>query len=371
MRGLEGFKINLFYSPMKTQILCLIFSLITLTVEAKEISAVPHPDEDFPFDQTVVWTPLFQAAWDHLHSDRGTPVRIDPPNALMDRLDHFSWDVQKVMPDDFWKVWAGEATQELLDQANWEAAQITGQDGKMFQIELIPDASITLGLLHRNLLFERALYRANQVPLEFHSSDNSKSPVYFFGTRGRESGNFRREVQVLHYQGVTHAIQISGDSDDAVVIFLPERPMSFSEACTKIRGWRENRITGRHGSVHDPFLHKMDDVRIPLLNLNLTSDFLPLLSGHRYFRGEQEPWFIYKAEQHLSFELTEKGARTQVKVEIGMEPFGEAPKPPPMVPRTFHYNRPFFVFLWREEADWPYLSAWVGNTAPMKKFSKK
>ena len=40
--------------------------------------------------------------------------------------------------------------------------------------------------------------------------------------------------------------------------------------------------------------------------------------------------------------------------------------PPPMVPRDFHYNRPFFVFLWREGAEWPYVGAWVGDDAGME-----
>jgi hypothetical protein len=40
--------------------------------------------------------------------------------------------------------------------------------------------------------------------------------------------------------------------------------------------------------------------------------------------------------------------------------------PPPVVPRDFHYDRPFFVFLWREGAEWPYVGAWVGDDAGME-----
>jgi hypothetical protein len=41
---------------------------------------------DLTYGKTVVWTPLFQAAWDGLHRGFGAPVKIDPPNALMDSL---------------------------------------------------------------------------------------------------------------------------------------------------------------------------------------------------------------------------------------------------------------------------------------------
>lgn len=58
--------------------------------------------------------------------------------------------------------------------------------------------------------------------------------------------------------------------------------------------------------------------------------------------------FDWKAEQRLKFELTEKGAKLRAEVEMLAAPFGEPPPPPPTVPRFFHYDRPFFVFLWRD-----------------------
>jgi hypothetical protein len=115
-------------------------------------------------------------------------------------------------------------------------------------------------------------------------------------------------------------------------------------------------------------LHEKDDVRIPVLKLENTTDFVPLLGSVRYF-GSGAPWKLYKAEQRLKFALTEKGAKLRVKVE--MEGFGKSPPPPPpMMPRFFHYDRPFFVFLWRDGAEWPYFGAWVGNGAPMEEFKE-
>jgi hypothetical protein len=49
-----------------------------------------------------------------------------------------------------------------------------------------------------------------------------------------------------------------------------------------------------------------------------------------------------------------------------VEPF--AGGPPPNVPRRFVYDRPFFLFLWRDQAEWPYFGAWIGDDSAMQAF---
>jgi len=352
------------------QLSILFLSLVsTATIHAAEIVAVAHPGEDLPPDKVVVWTPLFQAAWDELHRDIGAPTRIDPPNPLMERLDDFTWNAEDVMPGNYWKVWAGDATRELIDKANAEAARMTGERNGPFQIEPRQDALIALGLLDRNLIFQKPLYRSLQSPLEFHSADETKSQVTFFGTRGKASGDFRNHIRVLTYQAGTYALQIASDADDSAVVYLPGKPESFIEACAKLREWRSEELPGAWGSEQDPKLHEEDDVRIPVLKMENTTDFAPLLSSSRYFESGV-PWRLYRAEQQLKFELTEKGAQLRVKVTNIAEPFGAPPPPPPMTPRDFHFDRPFFIFLWRDDAEWPYFGAWIGNDAPMEEFTE-
>ena len=357
---------------MMKQLFSTLFAIVyTTTLHASEVVAVAHPGEILPHDKTVVWTPLFQAAWDDLHRGFGVPVKIDPPNALMDRLDHFKWNVDAVMPRDHWKIWAGDATKELIDKANVEAAQMTGENKGPFQIEPRPDARIALGLLDRNLVFKKPLHRSVYAPLVFHSADGTNLRVRFFGTRLKASGGYGGVVSVLSYQAGSHALQIASDADDSAVLYLPEKPVSFIEACAKLREWRSKKPAGAFGSSQDPNLHERDDVRIPVLKLENTTDFVSLLRSGRYFGRAGDPWQLYKAEQRLKFALTEKGAKLRVEVEIGMEPFGNSPPPPPpMIPRFFHYDRPFFVFLWRDGAEWPYFGMWVGNGAPMDEFKE-
>ncbi len=64
----------------------------------------------------------------------------------------------------------------------------------------------------------------------------------------------------------------------------------------------------------------------------------------------------------MAFELHERGARVRAVAEGGMDPFGG---PPSTYPRDFSFGRPFFVFLWRDKAEWPYFGAWVGDASAM------
>jgi len=353
---------------MKTLVYVLLALISAGSSRAAEVAAVAHPEENLAYDKIVVWTPLFQAAWDELHRGFGVPVKVDPPNPLMDRLDRFTWKADSVMPRDHWKVWAGNATKELIDKANSEAALLTGEKKGPFQIEIRPDARIALGLLDRDLVFKKSLYRSTKMPLVFSSTDGTKSQVQFFGTRGNASGGFNGVVSVLAYQAGSHALQIESGADDSAVLYLAEKLVSFNEACAKLRELRSKKLVGGYGSEQDPNLHNNDDVRIPVLKLASTTDFVPLLSSNRFFGTAGDPWRLYKAEQRLKFKLTEKGARLRVEVDMAGEPFGEPPPPPPMIPRNFYYDRPFFVFLWRGGAEWPYFGAWIGNGGPMDEF---
>lgn len=363
-----GYTTHAFRITMRILPLLMLSLLPALTPRAAEIGAIAHPGDAFPKDRTVVWTPLFQAAWDELNRGLGIPVKTEPPNPLMDRLDHFEWKVDSVMPAGGWHVWAGESTREVIDHANAEAARMTGQKAGPFRIAPRDGGRIALGLLERNLVFRKSLQRSTASPLVFHGADGTESKVGFFGVRGKASGSYGGVVRVLAYQEGSHAVQIAGEGDESAVLYLPGRHASFAEACATLREWRAAKPTGEFGSARDPALHDKDDLRIPFLKTSRSVDFLPLLASLRFFEDGGLPWRLYHAEQRVKFDLSEKGAKLRAEVETGMDPFGEPPPPPPMVPRDFHYDRPFFVFLWRAGADCPYFGAWIGDSSAMEEF---
>lgn len=335
-----------------------------------EIAAVAHPEEPLPAERTVVWTPLFQAGWDALNAERPgkRPVRIEPANALMAKLDAFRWDAAQVMPKDRWKVWTGPATGEFVKKANAEAVEWSGRPGAPFAEVPVdrPGGRLVLALLDRELVFRFSLHRSRETPLKFRLPGGKVAPVRFFGVRGAGSAAFSSQIRILARGPGFHAIGIPGKEAEQVVLYLPEKPEDFAAALVKLRGWRAEKRTAPGGAAEDPWLHEMDDVRIPLLTLESKVDFGARLEGARFFEGEPEPWKIVQAQQQVKFKLSEKGAEVRARVENGMDPFGDPPATVKPVPRQFLFDRPFFVFLWRDDAEWPYFGGWIGNADAME-----
>ncbi len=351
----------------------VMFSALVLPLSA-EVVSVAHPAENFPAEATVVWTPLFQAAWDRLNEYHGgKPVKVEPPNELIARLDAFAWKAQEVMPEGRWKVWAGEATEEFLAEANAGAAELTGEAQGPFRLEnRLPGTVAVFGLLDREVVFRKPFYRSRRAPMSFTAGNGEKREVKFFGVRGEESEEVGTFVRVLAYRPSEkcHALQIlCRGGDDTVVLFRPPGAQDFATACEWLRTWRkawkpEPESSFRH---NDRLLHEDDEVRVPYVKLEAVRDFAGELDSLRFYKGHADPWRIQRAEQRVEFELHERGAR--VRAEVSLEdPFGgdtDGFRIPPY-PRRFAYDVPFFVFLWRDGAEWPYFGAWVGDVSAME-----
>lgn len=333
---------------------------------AAEITAVTHPEEKFEAGHTVVWTPLFQASWDRLNGFYGgKPVKIDPPNELIEKLNRFEWDARKVMPQKGWKTWAGTATPKFLDQVNREARELTGEQGNPFHLEREnPKAAAVFGLLDRELSFTRPFFRSQKEPMEF-AGKAGKEKVHFFGVRGKDGMGF--PVKILAYLPAekSHAVEIlCNDRDETVLLYRPGAAVDFAGACSSLRTWRQEwekkKITFKED---DAWLHSGDDLRIPYVKFDSTVDCKDRLDSLRT-HPNHDPARINRAEQVVKFTLHERGAKVQAKTSMG-DPFGGEPE---TVPRQFLYDAPFFVFLWRKDAEWPYFGAWVGDTSAMEKW---
>jgi hypothetical protein len=341
-----------------------------------EVTSVAHPETTIPIAQTVVWTPLFQAAWDKLNATHGgKPLKVEPPNELISRLDAFTWKREEVMPVGHWKTWSGPPTDEFLATVNAEAAEMTGEEKGPFRLEdRRPGTVVVFGVLDREVSFRKGLHRSRKAPMTFRSG-GAETKVKFFGVKGQLSGEFNDTIRVLAYRPSEncHALQIlCRESDETVMLFRPpaEKTMDFATACEWLRTWRKAWTENSpHGLGHDdPTLHKRDEIQVPYLKLETTHDFTSGLASERYYKGQPLPRKISRAEQRVEFELHERGARVRAEVSLDdAAAFGPPPEPPPVYPRRFLYDAPFFVFLWRDGAAWPYFGSWVGDTSAMEK----
>ncbi len=346
--------------------------LVVVTTRADVVTIV-EPSQKMPEGKTVVWSPLFQATWDAMNVKfGGKPTKIEPANELMTSLDNFTWEPEKVMPEGNWKTWAGPATEEFLNQVNEDAAKMTGEEKGPFILKAPSPTSIAcFGLMNREVEFEKEFHQSKINPLEFRAGKNNIN-VQFFGVRGRSTGSYGNSVRILSHSEKSHALEISCKAvDEKVVLYLPSEPEDFSVALEKIRTMRKVFDDEASKSVYkfqtSPMLNDVDDVRIPYISLSASEDLAGQLSGMRFYSNSGVPWRIMRAEQKTEFELFEKGAKVRVEVSIEAAPFG-GPPPLPPTPREFFYDRPFFIFMWRDKAELPYLGVWVADDSVLKKF---
>ena len=350
---------------MKT--LFLICGLLSGNAVAA-IDAVPHPETKFDSSETVLWSPLFQAAWDSTFKSFGPVIATEPPNPLANRLSSFKWDAAKVMPDGAWKTWTGQATAEFLDKVNAEAAKMTGEANGPFRLDQENHSQIaTFGLLDREVTFRKKMQPCLTAPLIF-KTEATTHPVRYFGLQTEADAD---AIRVISYNGKTrsHAIQLRcQEANDTVILYLPPQPQDFATACLWIRTW-----TSQADQIIDedffnaPSLHEGDEIRVPYLELESTKNFADSLDCWLRFKN-RAPYKMVRAEQRTRFKLHEAGASVRSEASLVAAPFSSPPAPP--YPRKFIYDRPFFVFLWREGSAWPYFGAWVGNADGMLPFEK-
>ena len=342
-------------------------ALLASAVRA-EVVTLAHPGEALPEKSTVVWSPLFQATWDKLNSELGgKPKKVEPPNALMTKLDSFKWEAGKVMPDGSWKTWSGPATADFIKQVNQEAATITGEKDGPFKLATEdPNKRAVFGLLDRVVAFQKEFSKSRKVPMDFQVN-GQKTAVRFFGAQNEMIEGMSDSIRVLASRPVdgSHAIQIRcKEADDTVILYLPAKAQDFATACSWLRTWRSQSHRPDRSGWDDPSLHLGDEIRIPYIDLKSNEDLAPKLDSIRQYGNM--PWKITRAEQFTRFQLHEKGARVRVEEIYSADPFAE-PRPP-VYPRKFIYDRPFFVFLWRDKAEWPYFGAWIGDSSALKAF---
>lgn len=331
-------------------------ALLASAVHA-DIVTLAHPGDALPEKSTVVWSPLYQATWDRLHTPHGGP------REKVAKLDLSKWDAGIVTPEDSWKTWTGPATNDFLKQANEEAVAITGEKADPFRLAAADHVDrVAFGLLDCDMEFQEMFVRSRKAPLDFRAGGLSR-PVHFFGIRWVMSKPLSDTARVLAYRPADHscALQLRGrKAGETIILYLPAKPQAFSTACTWLRTWlSQSHHPERARAWDDPSLHLGDEIRIPSIDLATREGVI--------HHPKVEPRAVIKIKQITRFQLHEKNAHLPNETLTEMEdPFAEPQ--PPSHPRKFIYDRPFFVFLWRDGAEWPYFGAWIGDASALKAF---
>jgi hypothetical protein len=321
---------------------------------------VAHPDVPCNPGEVRIWTAAMQLAADRIVGSKSgrTLERVSPPNPNLDAVAKFQWDETAVLPETGWFVEAGPATEALAARATEKWRMLAGPKAPAFRV--VGSGEAAFAGIKRDFVFRRAFARAGELKLPW---GKEKTPVSFFGTC-EERSERHSEVRVLMYQPAERAYALqfpAKEGDDTLVLYLPSETATLKAAMEDVRKWRSEWPRESGGpNAQDPRLHARDDLRVPVIDLTCEGDLGMQFAGSIYFKGERVPWKIVQAKSSMQLNVDEKGVKFAATATMEAAPFSEAPKKVVPHPRWFWFDRPFFLFLWRDGAEWPYTGVWFG-----------
>lgn len=341
------------------------FLSLVLVIHAHAgILAVPHPSCRFDAKHTVLWSPVFQAGWDALNAAQqgDAKVRIDPPDKVMGWLDSFSWKAGDVLPAGGWIAHAGPMNPTLYQKTNQESKQRWGAELFAFPQPAKPGHAVLCAMVRR-IEWKTPFDHAEISLLSFRSHGSTQKVRFYGSTNARDLPT----VKVLHDSEVTGSFALEAlckDSDDRVIFYMPEKHSTFGEACQTILRWKKRQgLKQEDGSLLVPKLLEDEVIRIPHMALNHSADFSSLLQSTRRFADDAAPVSIQRAQQHIVLDFVSEPVPSTPSDNVVTDPFATAQLPQP---RVFDFDQPFFLFLWREKAEWPYLAVWLGDASAMQ-----
>jgi hypothetical protein len=294
-----------------------------------------------------------------------TLQRVEPPNPVLEAIAKFQWNESAVLPENGWFVEVGPATETLAARATEKWRALAGTQVPAFKTQGTGEAAFAG--IKRDFFFRQAFASMRSLKLAW---GEQKVPVSFFGSRGERSEK-HAEVRVLMHRPAdrSYALQFPArEGDDTLVLYLPIQASTMRAAMEEVRRWRGEWPKESGGpNARDPRLHAKDDLRVPVIELACDGELRRQLGGLIYFQGEGVPWHIVQARSSMALKVDEKGVKFAETAEMVADPFGEPPAKIAPHPRWFWFDRPFFLFLWRDGAEWPYAGVWFGSAEHLVK----
>lgn len=334
-----------------------------------EIGIVAHPGIDCYSGQTTIWTGAMQVAFDRLLGANSSMAldRVEPPNPLVTRMAGFSWKESAVLPKNGWFAVTGDASERLVDEANEKWQALAGGELKPFKYNGLSGGRAAYVGMKRDFLFMKAFSPSGESRLSW---GDERKPVRFFGVRGKASSDYADSVRILAFRPAERcmALQLLAKvGDDSLVLYQPAEAQPMIEAMRWVKTWRDgwDRHEGDEMGWDDKFLHRVDDLRVPEISLKAHADLGDDFKGAIWFKDSKMPHQVTQAVTDLKLEIDGLGVKFESTAAIQVDPFASGG--PTEVPRRFWFDRPFFAFLWRDKAEWPYAAVWFGSAEGLVK----
>ena len=298
---------------------------------------LPTLEHSFPQDQNAIYCATLLFAWDEIRQQLPGPLIIPGESEELILLNRSNTFKNVLAPDEY------EVRGEIEENGN--------------RINL----SATFAL---SLPFEMALESFPNYLL-FDSVQ-----VNAFGLMGN---NFEQSqaIQILNYQNDNSfclKLLPEGLNHEIILFKTPTAFGSLDEAFKTIKqliivGEQEKQVPAKQWKYT---LQDDDETVIPCLAFNIETHFQHLEG--QAFQAQNQRYVVEQAWQRTAFLLNEEGAKIEsdsewaVEMEESMEMEEELPRPKRLI-----FDRPFYIFLKRTDAAYPYFGCWVVNSALMEK----
>lgn len=375
-------------------LLALVLLLDTSTQAAPSTSLEATLDLGEPFRSGVslLWSPTGQASWDILRDYHGVDkIETDPRSPTAEALNKTRMDRASVLPNGT-VIFAGDDSPAFRQQVKDELRKRIGESAAAMIGPYRPPGMVSVEppiVRIKSALMVSAISCKPRFPSDFVpeadprlfvNSRGQNYPVLGFGTSGKMSAEYGDAVRVLEDDlAGSHSLRLgfftkSEKDRECLVLTSGISEKNMDAALTHVRDLLRKERTpekiieakGQRWRYMDT-LSAGDALWVPHLNATMCCDY-PDLINKQYLRVGNDYWQIIEATQLLNVRLDHKGALVQAVFKVspdfltaagGPSPGDPPPKPLPVYPKSFVFDKPFLATLWREGADWPYMAFWV------------
>lgn len=326
------------------------------STELEQTIIVPAFESPLEEGRNVVWCSSFQVAWDKLSDVIGEPVKMQESPQAVELLNSSRAKEEDLHPDSYYAN-AGFVREGIIDTLTQDMAD------KFPDVEL-PDFEpdwqiIAYAYLKLAIKFPHP-YVIEEGGLSFTDSAGKETEVRGFGVEEDDRGaeDIRGQIEVLFYNDekeFEYAVDLHKESSPYQLVLARVQPRESLAATYDYIRERDREFIGKR----DRRFVKWDWLLVPEIWWRIAHEFTDVENKLLLNDGFTDYW-IDAAKQMIYFKLDNEGVELESEAYTGAKMAGK--------PRKFLFNRPFFIYLKKRDAETPVFAMWVDNAELLVKF---
>ena len=333
---------------------------------------MPILEAEIPTGVNAVWCASFLAAWKSMSDElAGEDISLEgsPPTAT---LLVEAQDPRPHVPAGAMYVATGWNDKGAIEKLHNELkTAFPGKQPPAFP-GITPDSFVAYSYLEANVKFALPYFQ-NGKPLEFTDSSGRKTRVASFGIRPEDDYAYhelRSQPRILFRKGdhgdpeLEFAIDLCAQSSPSqIVIARIKREPSLAKALEQVdKELCDFESLKKKDPDYAKYLEEIgpnDVLLVPDLFWRITHRFSEL-EGRAFLNPKLKSQRLDVAQQDILFRLDRSGAELRSESKMYCSP----------IPTYFVVDRPFLIFMRKQNTTEPYFAMWVDNAELLTPWKK-